>query len=38
MSATEFETSSFGSNYPAGVYNLSISQGNQVKTIRIVKR
>ena len=38
VAATEFEASAFGTNYPAGVFNLSISQGNQVKTIRIVKR
>jgi len=27
-----------GNNYPAGVYNLIISQGEEIQTLRIIKR
>jgi hypothetical protein len=36
--ASDIETSSFGSNYPSGVYNINLTQEDDVKTIRIIKR
>jgi hypothetical protein len=27
-----------GSQYPSGVYNIIVTQGNNVKTVRVVKR
>jgi hypothetical protein len=27
-----------GANYPAGVYNVIVSQGSEVKTLRVIKR
>jgi hypothetical protein len=35
---TALETKDFGSNYPAGVYNIIVSQGDERKTLRIIKR
>ncbi|NMH28170.1 MopE-related protein [Flavobacterium silvaticum] len=35
---SELELQQFGSSYPAGVYNVIISQKADVKTLRIVKR
>jgi hypothetical protein len=32
---TELEV---GTNYPSGVYNVIVSQGNEVKTLRVIKR
>ena len=32
------ETKEFGQNYPAGVYNIVVSQGEDVKTLRVIKR
>ncbi len=34
----ELENISLGQNYPAGVYNVIITNGNQTETVRIVKR
>jgi hypothetical protein len=34
----ELETKEFGRNYPAGVYNIVVSQGEDVKTLRVIKR
>jgi hypothetical protein len=36
--ANEISTEEIGSNYPTGVYNVIVSQGTEVKTVRIVKR
>jgi hypothetical protein len=27
-----------GNNYPSGVYNVIVSQGDQIKTLRVIKR
>ena len=27
-----------GSRFPSGVYNVIVSQGNEIKTLRVVKR
>jgi hypothetical protein len=35
---TALETKEFGQNYPAGVYNIIISQGEEFKTLRVIKR
>ena len=35
---TAIETKEFGRNYPAGVYNIIVSQGEEVKTLRVIKR
>ena len=35
---TALETKEFGRNYPAGVYNIIVSQGENVKTLRVIKR
>jgi len=32
------ETKEFGQNYPAGVYNIVVSQGEDVKSLRVIKR
>lgn len=34
----DLETKEFGRNYPAGVYNIVVSQGEDVKTLRVIKR
>ena len=35
---TALETKEFGRNYPAGVYNIIVAQGENVKTLRVIKR
>ena len=35
---TALETKEFGRNYPAGVYNIIVAQGEERKTLRIIKR
>jgi hypothetical protein len=35
---TALETKEFGRNYPAGVYNIIVSQGENMKTLRLIKR
>lgn len=35
---TDIENKEFGQNYPAGVYNIIVSQGEQLKTLRVIKR
>ena len=35
---TALETKEFGRNYPAGVYNIIVSQGEERKTLRVIKR
>ena len=35
---SELSTQELGNNYPSGVYNIIVSQGNQVKTLRMIKR
>jgi hypothetical protein len=36
--ATEINALQLGERYPSGVYNVIVSQGTQVKTLRIIKR
>jgi hypothetical protein len=38
LETTEVEGFEVGSNYSSGVYNLIISQGDIVKTLRVIKR
>ena len=38
IDANDLETTSIGSSYPSGVYSMIISNGEMVKTIRIIKR
>ena len=35
---SEIENFELGDNYPSGIYNVSISQGTEVKTQRVIKR
>jgi len=35
---TELETTTIGSNYPSGVYNVIITQADETRTVRVVKR
>lgn len=38
VKAAEMESCKVGERYPAGVYNVFISQGEETKTLRVVKR
>jgi hypothetical protein len=38
VSGTEMQTLQVGERYPAGVYNVIVSQGDQAKTLRVIKR
>ena len=38
VKATEVVTQEVGTNYPSGVYNVIVSQGTEVKTLRVIKR
>ena len=38
VKATEVVTQEVGNNYPSGVYNVIVSQGAEVKTLRMIKR
>jgi hypothetical protein len=35
---TEMQTLQVGERYPAGVYNVIVTQGDQAKTLRVIKR
>ena len=35
---SEINTLEFGTNYPAGVYNVIVTQGMEVKTLRVIKK
>jgi hypothetical protein len=34
----ELETMTIGDRYPSGVYNVTVTQGEEVRTLRVVKR
>jgi hypothetical protein len=36
--ASQLESLTIGSNYPAGVYNVIVTQGAEKKTVRVIKR
>jgi len=38
VNVSELENVKVGSRYPAGVYNLIVTQGEHVKTLRVIKR
>jgi hypothetical protein len=38
IQAIDFISEDFGTNYPAGVYNVIVTQGEEVKTLRVIKR
>ncbi|MFZ4105619.1 T9SS type A sorting domain-containing protein, partial [Flavobacterium sp.] len=38
LQTTEVEGFEVGANYPSGVYNVIVSQGDTVKTLRVIKR
>jgi hypothetical protein len=38
MTTTEVEAFTVGANYPSGVYNVIVSQGDSTKTLRVIKR
>ncbi|TBX69265.1 T9SS type A sorting domain-containing protein, partial [Flavobacterium silvisoli] len=38
VGATEASELSIGDRYASGVYNVVVTQGNEVKTLRVVKR
>ena len=38
LQTTEAEGFEVGANYPSGVYNVIVSQGDTVKTLRVIKR
>ena len=35
---SELSTKEIGTNYPSGVYNVIVSQGDKVKSVRMIKR
>ncbi|WP_462225604.1 T9SS type A sorting domain-containing protein [Flavobacterium sp.] len=38
VEASNIDTLEVGSTFPSGVYNVIVSQGNEVKTQRVIKR
>jgi len=38
LATTEVEGFEFGVNYPTGVYNVIVTQGDSIKTLRIIKK
>jgi len=38
LDATQVEAFEIGANYPSGVYNVMVSQGDNLKTVRVIKR
>jgi len=38
VQVTDLKTSPIGDRYPSGVYNVVITQGEEVQTLRVVKR
>jgi len=38
LDSNELENATIGSSYPSGVYSMIVTQGNNTKTVRIVKR
>ncbi|MBY0486465.1 MAG: T9SS type A sorting domain-containing protein, partial [Flavobacteriaceae bacterium] len=38
VSASDVQTLEVGNNYPSGVYNVIVSQGEHTKTLRVIKR
>jgi hypothetical protein len=35
---SELSTKEIGTNYPSGVYNVVVSQGDKVRSVRMIKR
>ena len=38
VKVSDLESSPIGDNYPSGVYNVIVTQGDEVRTVRVVKR
>jgi hypothetical protein len=38
FSTTEMNNQEVGSSYPSGVYNVIVTQGEEMKTLRVIKR
>jgi hypothetical protein len=38
VTVTDIETQKLGDRYPSGVYNIIVTQGDNVKTLRVIKR
>jgi hypothetical protein len=38
VKVSDLENSTIGDSYPSGVYNILVTQGEEVKTVRVVKR
>ena len=38
LSLTELGETELGAQYPSGVYNIIVTQGENVKTLRVIKR
>jgi hypothetical protein len=38
LQTTEVEGFEVGASYPSGVYNVIINQGENIKTLRVIKR
>ncbi|MEC4005429.1 T9SS type A sorting domain-containing protein, partial [Flavobacterium sp. SUN052] len=38
VNATDVETLEVGASYPSGVYNVIVTQGENTKTLRVIKR
>jgi hypothetical protein len=38
INTIDYSSEDFGSAYPAGVYNVIVSQGENVKSLRVIKR
>jgi hypothetical protein len=38
VNTNELETTTIGDSYPSGVYNVTVTQGEETRTVRVVKR
>ncbi|MGC4041173.1 MAG: YDG domain-containing protein [Flavobacterium sp.] len=38
VKVSDMESTTIGNNYPSGVYNVVVSQGDNIETVRVVKR
>jgi hypothetical protein len=38
VNSSEILELQFGDNYPTGVYNVIVNQGDTIKTLRLIKR
>jgi len=38
LNVSDLDTKEIGNQYPSGVYNIIVTQGENVKTLRVIKR